>query len=79
MDSMMKFPGFSEKDSNFLNSVMDAVIKDVLANRLQVTPEEIAERFAVAALSGERDFNRLKSLTLGAEKAQAGLDLPFAN
>ena len=76
---MMKFPGFSEKDSSFLNSVMDAVIRDVLVNELQVTPEEIAERFAVAALSGERDFNRLKALTLGAEKAQAGSDWLLAN
>ena len=76
---MKKFPGFSEKDSSFLSSVMDAVIKDVFANRLQVTPEEIAERFAVAALSGERDFSRLKALTLGAEKAQADPDWQLAN
>ena len=58
---------------------MDAVIRDVLANDLVVTPEEIAERFAVAALGGERDFIRLKALTLGAEKAQAGPGWQLAN
>ena len=76
---MMKFPKFSEEDSSFLSSVMDAVIREVLANELPIAPEEIAERFAAAALSGERDFNRLKALTLGAENAQAGSDWLLAN
>ena len=76
---MMKFPGFSAEDVSFLNSVMDAVLTDVVANDLQVTPEEVAERFAKAALNGERNFDRLKAITLGAEKAPSGSDLLPAN
>jgi hypothetical protein len=79
MVSMMKLPGFSEEDATFLNTVMDAIISDVLANSLKVTPEQIAERFAKAALSGERNFARLKAITLGAEKARGGPGLARAN
>ena len=79
MDWMMNFPGFSGKDRICLNSVMDAGISDVLADNLEVTLEVIAERFAMAALDGERDLQRLKALTLGAEKAPSGSDLHPAN
>ena len=75
----MKFPGFPDHEVELFNAVMNAVMREVIANNLNVTPEELAERFTQAALCGERNFARLKALTLGAEKAQAGLDWQLAN
>lgn len=65
----MQFPGFAAQDVALFNAVMSAVIRDVIAYDLSITSVQIAERFVEAVLSGERDFQRLKARTLGAENA----------
>lgn len=75
----MKFPGIPEEESRLLNGVMNAVLRDIIANDVDVAPEVVAERFSQAVLRGERNFDRLKALTLGAEKAPDGLGSQLAN
>lgn len=69
----MKFHGYSEEDEVIFNAAMDAVVRHVLRYELDLEPAEIAERFAVAVFSGERDPEKLKALTLGPEGVIEGL------
>ena len=75
----MDFPGFRDEAAVLSNAVMDSVIREVINNKTELGASAIAERFVGAITSGERSFERLKALTLGAEIAPTGFGSEPAN
>lgn len=68
----MRFPGFNKVDITVFNQAMEAVIRHMIQHETRLAPAEIAERFVNAIKSGERNPERLKALTLGAEAIDGG-------
>ena len=52
-------------DFHFMKRLMRSVDEEVERFGIELTPEEVARRFAFAINAGERDATRIRALTLG--------------
>lgn len=67
------------EDEKLIRAVVKDVLKTAKQERVEMTSEELVERFIKTFEGGERDYTRLKALTLGAEIAPSGTHSRPAN